>query len=59
MLVVRTSVMERQERTKPHTSLYVRVHFAERHEASFLVAALASVPLNPSAKNMRGVKVRR
>jgi hypothetical protein len=28
MLVVRTSVMERRERTKPNTSLYVRFHFA-------------------------------
>jgi hypothetical protein len=55
----RTSVIERRERTKPHTLLYVRFHFAERRDASFLVAALASVPLNPSTKNMRGVKVRR
>jgi hypothetical protein len=59
MLVVRTSVIERWERTKPHTSLYVRFHFAKRREASFFVAALASVPLNPSTENTRGVKVRR
>jgi hypothetical protein len=51
MLVVRTSVIERRERTKPHTSLYVRFHFAESREASFLVAALASVPLNTSTEN--------
>jgi hypothetical protein len=53
-------VIKRRERTKPqHTSLYVRFHFAERGKASFFVAALASVPLNPSTANMRGVKVRR
>jgi hypothetical protein len=40
MLVVRMSVIERRERTKPHTSLYVRFHFAERREASVFVAAL-------------------
>jgi hypothetical protein len=57
MLAVRTSVIERWERTKPHTLLYVRFHFAERREASFFVAALASVPLNPSTKNTRGVVV--
>jgi hypothetical protein len=57
MLVARTSVIERREWTKPHTSLYVRFHFAERREASFFVAALASVPLSPSTENTRGVKV--
>jgi hypothetical protein len=59
MLVVRTSVIERRERTKPHTLLYVRFHFSERREASFFVAALAAVPLNPSTENTRGEKVRR
>jgi hypothetical protein len=60
-LVVRTSVIERWERTKSHTLLYVRFHFAERREVSFFVfvAALASVPCSPSTENTRGVKVRR
>jgi hypothetical protein len=46
MLVVRKSVIERRERTKPHSLLrytHVRFHFAERREASFFVAAVASV----------------
>jgi hypothetical protein len=59
MLTVRTSVIESRERTKPRTSLYVRFHFAERRKERFFVAALASVPLNPSTESTRGVKVRR
>jgi hypothetical protein len=59
MLVVWTSVIERRERTKPHTSLCVRFHFAERREERFFVTAHASVPLNLSTENKRGVKVRR
>jgi hypothetical protein len=48
-------LIARRERTNPHTSEYTRFHFAERREASFFDAALASAPRKLSTENTRGV----
>ena len=55
-LVVRTSVIANRERTKPHTSEYVRFHLEASRDARRFVAESASTPRNPSTENTRGVK---
>ena len=51
-----TKAMQSRLRTKPHTWLYVRLHFLEMRDEARLMAASHSVPIRPSTEKTRGVK---
>ena len=55
-LAHRTRAMHSLLRTKPHTWLYVRLHFLEMRDDARLMAASHSVPMRPSTEKTRGVK---
>ena len=56
LVVDLTRATAMRERTKPHTSLYVRFHRWDSCEASLRIAAVLSLPAIPSTENTSGVK---